>query len=98
VFPVVIQYFDWKNGGLQSKLIEVQQQSNEAAETAAQYIKGNLKKLVFLICRISGFLTICYFSKLFHIFIVLKMQKISTFLKKYVTILYYHCLSQQSKQ
>jgi hypothetical protein len=24
-FPVVIQYFDWKNGGLQSKLIEVQQ-------------------------------------------------------------------------
>jgi hypothetical protein len=26
VFPVVIQYFDWKNGGLQSKLIEMQQQ------------------------------------------------------------------------
>jgi hypothetical protein len=23
VFPVVILYFDWKNGGLQSKLIEV---------------------------------------------------------------------------
>jgi hypothetical protein len=40
VFPVVIQYFDWKNGGSQSKLIEVQQQSNEAAETVAQYIKG----------------------------------------------------------
>jgi hypothetical protein len=33
VFPVAIQYFDWKSGGLQSKLIEVQQQSNEAAET-----------------------------------------------------------------
>jgi hypothetical protein len=28
VFPVVIQYFDWKNGGLQSELIEVQQQLN----------------------------------------------------------------------
>ena len=23
LFPVVIQYFDWKNGGLMSKLIEV---------------------------------------------------------------------------
>jgi len=73
VFPVVIQYFDWKNCGLQSKLIEMQQQSNEAAETAAQYIKGNLKKHVFLIRRISAFLTICYFSKLFRILIVLKM-------------------------
>ena len=46
VFPVVIQNFDWKNDGLQSKLIKVQQQSNEAAETIAQYIKGNLKKHV----------------------------------------------------
>lgn len=44
VFPVVVHYFDWKNCGLQSKLIEVQQQSNEAAETAAQYIKGNPPK------------------------------------------------------
>jgi hypothetical protein len=25
VLPVAIQYFDWKNGGLQSKLTEVQQ-------------------------------------------------------------------------
>jgi hypothetical protein len=33
VFPVLIHYFDWKNGGLQSKLIEVHQQSNELAET-----------------------------------------------------------------
>ena len=79
VFPVVIQYFDRKNCGLQSKLIEVQQQSNEAADTPAQYIKGNLKKHVFLICRISAFLTICYFSKLFLISIVLKIQTISMF-------------------
>jgi hypothetical protein len=53
VFPVVIQYFDWKNGGSRSKLIEVQQQSNEASETVAT--------VFFLICRISVFLTICYF-------------------------------------
>jgi hypothetical protein len=25
LLPVAIQYFDWKNGGLQSKLTEVQQ-------------------------------------------------------------------------
>jgi hypothetical protein len=43
VFPVVIQYFDWKNGGLHSKLIEVQQQSNEAAEALVQYIKETLE-------------------------------------------------------
>jgi len=55
VFPVVIQYFDWKNGVLQSKLIEVQHQSTEAAETVAQYIKGNLKKHVYLICIYLGF-------------------------------------------
>ena len=47
VFLVVIQYFDWKNSGLQSKLIEVQQQWNESAETVAQYIKGNLKQHVY---------------------------------------------------
>ena len=84
VFPIVIQYFDWKNGGLQSKLIEVHQQSNEVAETIVQYIKGTLENHVFLICRIFGFLTICYFLKFFHSLMVLKMQKISIFLKKYV--------------
>jgi ferric-dicitrate binding protein FerR (iron transport regulator) len=44
VFPVVIQYLDWKNGGLQSKLIEVQPPLNEAVETLARYIKGTLRK------------------------------------------------------
>ena len=79
VFPVIIQYFYRKNG-LQKKLVEVQQHSNEAIETVAHYIKGTLKNHVFfLICRISGFLTLCYFSDAFRIFMALKTQKISTF-------------------
>lgn len=44
--PIVIQYFDWKNGDLPSKLTEVLQQSNEAAETVTQYIKGTLENHV----------------------------------------------------
>jgi hypothetical protein len=47
MFPVVVQHFNWKNGGLQSKLIEVLQQSNGAARTVAQYIKGTLENCVF---------------------------------------------------
>jgi len=47
VFPVVVQYFDWKNGGLQSKSTEVVQQSNGAAHTVAKYIKGALENHVF---------------------------------------------------
>jgi hypothetical protein len=60
VFPVVIQYFDWKkNGCVQSRLTEMQQQSNEATETVAQYIKGTPENRTFLICRIFGLLTVC---------------------------------------
>lgn len=47
VFPIANQHFDQKNGGLQSELIEVLQQSNEAADTVAQYIKGTLENHVF---------------------------------------------------
>jgi hypothetical protein len=47
VFPVVIQYSDWKYGGLQSKSIAVQQQLNETAEIFAQYIEGTLENCVF---------------------------------------------------
>jgi hypothetical protein len=54
--PAVIQYFDWKNGGLRSELIEVLQQLNGAAEN-----EGNARKF-FFICRISGLLTSCCFS------------------------------------
>ena len=48
LFPVVIQYFDWKSGGLTSKLIEVQSTSNETADTIAQYLKETLEKNSFL--------------------------------------------------
>jgi len=79
VFPGVIHYF-YRKSGLQSKLIEVQQHSNEAAETVAHYIKGTQESHVFfLICRMYGFLTLCYLSNTFNIFMVLKTQKISTF-------------------
>jgi hypothetical protein len=36
VFPVAVQYFDWRNSGLQSKLTEVHQQSNDAAEISRE--------------------------------------------------------------
>jgi hypothetical protein len=78
-----------KNGHLESKLIEVQQQSSELAETVVQYVKGILENcFFFLIFRISGFLTICYFSKPFLILMILKMQK--TFFMKYIILLHYH--------
>jgi len=48
-FPVVIHYRDWKNGGLQSKLIEVQQLSNIAAQTVVRYIKRTLENHRLLI-------------------------------------------------
>ena len=44
LFPVVIQHFDWKNGGLMSKLIEVQSTPNETADTIAQHLKETLEK------------------------------------------------------
>ena len=49
VFPVVIQYFDWKAGGVQSELTEVLHRSNGAAHCCSVY-QGNS----VLICRISG--------------------------------------------
>ena len=55
---------------LKSKLLEMQQRSNKAAETVAQYTKGTLENRVFFLnCTISGFLTMCYFSKLLHILV-----------------------------
>ena len=44
LFPVIIQYFDWKYGGLQSKLIEFKNTPNETADTIANYIKETLDK------------------------------------------------------
>lgn len=43
IFPLLIQYFDWKNGGVQSKLVEVKNTPNETADTIAQYIKETLE-------------------------------------------------------
>jgi len=65
--------------------------------TVARYIKGTLENRVVLICRISGFFTICYFSNLTHILIVLKMQTKRTFyiFQKYIIILHYHCVSEK---
>ena len=33
LFPVLVQYFDWRKGGLQSKLIEFTNKANETADT-----------------------------------------------------------------
>ena len=35
LFPIVIQYFDWKNGGMQSKLLDVRSPKNETSLTIA---------------------------------------------------------------
>jgi hypothetical protein len=34
----VIQYFDYENGGLQIKLLEVESKPNETAHTVADYV------------------------------------------------------------
>jgi len=47
VFPVVIQYFGWKFGGVQSELTEVLQRSNGAAHCCSVY-QGNSKNRVVL--------------------------------------------------
>ena len=44
LLPIVIQYFDWKNVGLQSKLLDVRSTKNETSLTIANEIKETLKK------------------------------------------------------
>lgn len=44
IFPIIIQFFDWKKGGVQSKVIEVKDTPNETADTIAQYLIDTLKK------------------------------------------------------
>ena len=44
LFPVLVQYFDWKNVGIQSKLIEFKNRHNETADTIAGYVKETLEK------------------------------------------------------
>ena len=45
LFPIVIQYFDWKKGGLQSKLVEVKNTLNETSDIIATRIKETLEKM-----------------------------------------------------
>ena len=45
LFPVLIQYFEWKEGGLQSKLIEAQNTPNETSDTIANLVKEALEKI-----------------------------------------------------
>ena len=60
MFPVTIQYFDWKNGGLQSKLIEVRNTPNETDDMIVQYVKETVFKSVLFfgvsLSRLSSFL------------------------------------------
>ena len=44
LFPIVIQYFDWKNGGMQSKLLDVRSLKDETSLTIAKEVKETLKK------------------------------------------------------
>lgn len=45
LFPVLIQYFDFKNGGLQSKLIQMKSVANETAQTISTHIRESLQSL-----------------------------------------------------
>lgn len=43
MFPLLIQYFDWKSGGLQTKVIDLQSLADETAAMIASYITGILE-------------------------------------------------------
>ena len=45
LFLTVVQYFDWKHGGLQSKLLEVKSTTNETSLTIANEVKETLTKM-----------------------------------------------------
>ena len=48
LFPTIIQYFNWRKGGLQSKLIEFTNKAKETADTIATYVKDTLEKRMLL--------------------------------------------------
>ena len=48
LFPIIIQYFNWRKDSLQSKLIEFTNKANETADTIATYVKGTLEKRMLL--------------------------------------------------
>jgi hypothetical protein len=41
IFPVLIQYFDWEKGGLQTEF--VQSKPDETAQTVTHYVHGTLE-------------------------------------------------------
>ena len=43
-FPIATQYVDWKNGGMQSKLLDVKSPKNKTSLTIANKVKETLKK------------------------------------------------------
>ena len=45
LFPIVVQYFDWKHRGLQSKLLDVKSTTNETSLTIAYKVKETLTKM-----------------------------------------------------
>ena len=48
LFTINFQCFDWRKGGLQSKLIEFTNKANETADTIATYVKDTLEKRMLL--------------------------------------------------
>ena len=48
LFLIIVQYFDWRKSGLQSKLIEFTKKANETADTIATYIKDTFEKRILL--------------------------------------------------
>lgn len=44
MFPIVIQYFDYRDGGIKTKILELDVLPNETAETITQYIVNTLRK------------------------------------------------------
>ena len=48
LFPIIIQYFDWRKSGLKSKLIEFKNKANETADTIVTCVKDTLEKRMLL--------------------------------------------------
>ena len=53
LFPIIIKYFDWRKGGLHSKLIEFTNKANETVDTIATYVKDTLEKRMLLKKRVA---------------------------------------------
>ena len=48
LFPIIVQYFNWRKDGLQLKLIEFTNKANETADTIATYVNDTLEKRMLL--------------------------------------------------